>query len=132
MGNNHIAPDVLSRTRADEIASYELIVPEIDLESTSLHDPEYLKIKAKVKENSEKFPDFQVVDRFTYIHTEHVSGIEELNSAKWKSWEPEPLRASAIRQAHESIVNAHGGMQKTSQMEPAYDHRCQFRVTSPF
>jgi len=112
-GKDHIVPDALSRISADEIASYELIAPEIDLESTSFLDPEYLQMKAKIIENSEQFPDLQVVDRFVYIRTEHVSGNEELDSAKWKLWVPEPLRASAIRQAHDSIVNAHGGMQKS-------------------
>jgi len=112
-GKDHIVPDALSRISADEIASYELIAPEIDLESTSFLDPEYLQMKARIIENSEQFPDLQVVDRFVYIRTEHVSGNEELDSAKWKLWVPEPLRASAIHQAHDSNVNAHGCMQKT-------------------
>jgi len=53
------------------------------------------------------------VDRFDYIRTEHVSGNEELDFAKWKLWVPEQLRDSAIRQTHDSIVSAHGGIQKT-------------------
>jgi len=40
---------------------------------------------------------------------EHVSGNEKLDSVEWKLWVAEPLRASAIRQAHDSIVNTHGG-----------------------
>jgi len=34
-GKHHIVSDALSRISADEIASYELIAPEIDLESKS-------------------------------------------------------------------------------------------------
>jgi len=48
------------------------------------------------------------VDRFVYICMEHVSGNEKLDSVEWKLWVAEPLRASAIRQAHDSIVNTHG------------------------
>ncbi|XP_036346299.1 uncharacterized protein K02A2.6-like, partial [Rhagoletis pomonella] len=58
-------------------------------------------------------PDLKVVDKFVYIRTQHLAGsIDEDNNA-WKLWVPERLRKDVIKRAHDSVITAHAGMQKT-------------------
>lgn len=111
-GKDHIVPDALSRISDDEVAELE-IGPTIDLESTAFFDSDYKELKDKFVLQQSKFPDIKIADQFIYIKTEHATGIEAQDKSLWKLWVPTRLRADVLKQAHDSVVSSHCGMQKT-------------------
>lgn len=115
-GKDHIVPDALSRIQSVEISSIELAEPEIDLNSTHFSDQEYLDLIRKVTENSAKYPDIKVVEKFVYIRTEHYSGDPQQEQDSWKLWVPVQLRNDVIKRAHDSAITVHGGMAKTLEL----------------
>ncbi|KAL7725748.1 hypothetical protein ACLKA6_000639 [Drosophila palustris] len=82
--------------------------------------PEFKPIKSNVQtadgkghENQTSFPDIKIIDKRLYKRTEHASGDTEQEKLSWKLWVPVRLRDSVLKQAHDSVVSSHGGIQKT-------------------
>ncbi|XP_037824418.1 uncharacterized protein LOC119612660 [Lucilia sericata] len=115
-GKDNVVPDALSRIPVNEVAALEIIEPEIDLESPYFSDQEYLNLIQKYNENSAKYPDIKILDKYIYYRTEHYNGNENQEQLCWKLWVPVRLRRDTISRAHDTPVTAHGGMVKTLEL----------------
>lgn len=115
-GKDHVVPDALSRIPPEEISAVEYPEPEIDLTSSCFEDPDYEMLKTKISENSSKYPDLKIIDKFVYIRTEHYVGDSTQEESAWKLWIPKNLRRKVISRFHISPVAAHGGMYKTVEL----------------
>lgn len=51
-----------------------------------------------------------------YYRAQHYTGDEKEENEAWKLWVPLRLRMKTISVAHDTTVNAHGGMNKTLQL----------------
>lgn len=115
-GKDNVVPDALSRIPESEVASLELIPPEIDLDSPHFQDNDYKELKEKINSDKSKFPDIKIVDGFVYVRTDHYSGDELQENQAWKLWIPFHLRQQVLYRAHDSPISAHGGICKTLEL----------------
>lgn len=83
-GKEHVVPDALSRMFNDELAAIENYGPEVDLESPSFDEEAYKVVKEKIGEDSEAYPDFNIIGKHLYIRTEHDNGDSEGSRNSWK------------------------------------------------
>lgn len=51
-----------------------------------------------------------------YYRAQHYTGDEKEENEAWKFWVPLRLRMKTISVAHDTTVNAHGGINKTLQL----------------
>lgn len=93
-GKDHVVPDALSRISSAEISGIELSEPEIDLDSESFEDFDYLELKSKIVGNESKYPDVKILGKYVYIRTEHYTGEEQQEQQAWKLWISKRLRRS--------------------------------------
>lgn len=112
-GSEHVVPDTLSRAFAEELASIQLCVVEVDLEAPEFDDEDYKDLRTNVQENSEALPGVKIEGKFVYKKTEFSTGDDEGDTLSWKLWIPTGLTESLIRSAHDPPQASHGGISKT-------------------
>lgn len=106
-------PDALSRIPLEGVGSLVLAEPDTDLNFSHFNDQDYKDLKYRIEQNSGKFPDVRVIDRYVYIRTNYYSDEENQENESWKLWVPSKLRESVIKRAHDIPTAGHGGTAKT-------------------
>ena len=112
-GSLHIVPDALSRLPTDEVESFDVVIPLVDLSSPHFCSQEYEKIRKHIRENENKLPDLKILDGFIYRRTEFSRDDLPPESSPWKLWIPFGLVHSVIENSHSPPTSSHGGIGKT-------------------
>ena len=112
-GSMHVVPDALSRLDRDEVESFDIITPLVDLSSGFFCSSEYEKLRTYIRDNQFRLPDLKVIEGFVYRRTEFSRDDEMSESSHWKLWIPQGLIVSVIENAHTPPMSSHGGIGKT-------------------
>ena len=70
----------------------------------------YLELFETISNNLDKFPDIKVEKGMGFKRINCSTDMEEF---KWKLWVPNSLTHQLIKEAHEPVEKAHGGINKT-------------------
>lgn len=100
-GCKNTVPDALSR-----------IVASTVLTTSEVQDTWYLRLRENVQNDSDKYPDFRIVNDELYKNC-RVKNEEGLTEHQWKKVVPSEERTAMIERFHDGPTAAHLGFRKT-------------------
>lgn len=114
-GKDNVVPDALSRIYQDEEEALDVLKP-VDLDSPHIENSEYRKLCEETSSPDGNYPDLKVKDKHLYIRTQHTDGTALGEQLVWKLWVPHGLTESVIKNLHDTVTSADGGMAITLEL----------------
>ena len=105
-GSENVVADTLSRA-VEELDVFPETI--LGFETLEFASEEYLELVETISNNLDKFPDIKVEKGMVFKKINCSTDMEEF---KWKLWVPNSLTHQLIKEAHEPVEKAHGGINK--------------------
>lgn len=111
-GKDNLVPDALSRMFVEELVSEDL-ENIFDSNNNAFNDREYISLKTRVLNNSERLPDLQVRDNRVFIRKRSLGKDLNGDTTSWRLWVPQSLTEEVLKSAHNPPLSSHPGIGKT-------------------
>lgn len=98
---------LLSRLPSDS----ELIIEDIDMETTAVHSEEYTELRHTILKNKDMLPDLKVEDNKIYVRYKNFE--PDIVEFKWKLWIPLDITNVLIEKAYNYKNTVHEAINKT-------------------